>query len=201
MRRVLAGLLAKDQSFGTGILLALLVWTLTRVVNEVVGPATIEYAVSYSPIQLDGGGEGAMVVADLTNLSQDSPVRGLAVSVNDLSGQTEFLPDEAQCTFPPPMWIDGASCKAYSNGLSLIAPTLDPGISVRLAAKYRGAIEEGKRPLVRIKASDGTAKLRMVTPGFQTWLARHEMWVLTGLLVLVGLALATSIAAGVRKVE
>ena len=68
MKHVVANLLSKDHSVATGLLIALAVWTLTRLVDGVTGTGTIEYDTQYSTITQDGKPVSRVEVT-LTNLS------------------------------------------------------------------------------------------------------------------------------------
>ncbi|HWH40548.1 MAG TPA: hypothetical protein VNU21_11965 [Usitatibacter sp.] len=196
-QKLMTGLRAKDQSLATGLLLALLVWTLTRIANGIAGAATIEYDIEYTPTVLRDGREGVIVSATLVNLSREASIRNLAVVISDPS--VEFIPNERQCAYPAPTWVEGATCDAYPNGLSFVAPWLVPGNEVRMAIKYVGNYQATKRPAVRIRPSDTDTKIRLVKPGFETWITRNETYILLVLAALTLLFLGLSIVAGIAK--
>src|SRR5258708_25150703 len=89
-RKLMRGLGAKDHSFATGLLLALLVWTLTRIVNGIAESGTIEYDVAYSPSVLADGRSSSTITVTLANLSREASIRNLAVVISDPSGKVEF---------------------------------------------------------------------------------------------------------------
>jgi len=196
-RKLMRGLGAKDHSFATGLLLALLVWTLTRIVNGVASSGTIEYDIAYSPSVLADGRNGTLVSVTLTNLSRETSIRNLAVVISDPAGKIEFVPAEKRCAYPPPAWVEGASCEAYPNGLSFFAPWLVPGNEVRMAIKYAESGEKADRPVVRIRPSDTDTKIRLVEPGFQTWVTRNETCILLWFALFTFIFLVLSIAAGI----
>lgn len=199
MSPFLRGLLSKDNSFATGLLLGLLVWTFTRIADGITGSGTIEYDVTYAATTLKDGRAGALVSVVLTNLSHDTAVQNLEVTISDPLATTEFIPGEEHCAYPPPTWAQDAKCEAFPTGLNFYAPWLVPGNQVSLAIKYVGSLEPGKRPIVRIRPSDTDTKLRVIEPGFETWVARHEMGVLFAILIVASLLLMASVAAGITR--
>lgn len=194
--RLIFGLLSKEQSIATGLLLSLLIWTLTRVVDGITKSPTIEYDVRYNSTVMADGSKASSVTVGLTNLSGDITIRNLAVTISDPRNKSKFLPTEARCAFPPPMWAEEAECVAYASGLSVVAPLLMPDNTVTFTVKYLGSTKFGERPIVRIRPGAADQKLRVVEPSFVTFIARHENVILMCIFVLTAIFLCASIVAG-----
>jgi|SRR5262245_4930923 len=197
--RLIAGLLSDKQSVATGLLIALVIWTLTRLVEGILSTGTIEYRTVYSPAQLAGGASGTKVEVTLTNLSRDTIVNGLKVVVNDPYGKTTFSDDprDTSCAFEPPAWADDARCETHKDGMSFETPMVIPGTFVRLAVKYTQS-DATHQPIVRIRP-EPDSKLQLVTPGLQTYAARHEVALLLALLGLSTVLFVISLTANIRE--
>jgi hypothetical protein len=178
--RLLAGLLSKDQSIATGIVLALIVWTLTRLVDGVTNAGTIEYNTEVKPATLADGRMGSVMVVTLSNLSRDTPLMNLQASISDPSGKVAFSTDarDRACAFEPPAWGENPTCDPYSTGFDFMAPMLVPGTQARFGIKYTIPSKERVEPVVRVKP-DGKTTFRLIKPGIETFIVRHE----TGLLL------------------
>src|SRR2546421_9787577 len=70
--RLLAGLLGKDQSVATGLLIGIIIWTLTRLGDAVTRSGSIEYAVKYSRATIANGTAGNKMENRLTHPSRDT---------------------------------------------------------------------------------------------------------------------------------
>ena len=192
------GLLSKDHSFATGLLLALLVWTLSRLVDSVVGSATVEYAISTKTVKLASGQDGTRLSVELSNLSRDTALRDLEVVVHDPKGATEFSvnPRDTSCEHPEPAWAADGVCTAKKDGLFVVFPSLVAGNRVRASIAYSASAANVDRPTVRIRpTTDGDVKLRLMKPGFDTWLVRHEVALLLFFFVAVAVLFVASIAS------
>jgi len=196
--RLIAGLLSDKQTIATGLLIGLIVWTLTRLVDGILATGTIEYQTVYSPAKLDNGMDGTKIEVTLTNLSRDTSVNGLKVVINDPSGKTTFSnnPRDTNCAFEPPAWADDAICEGHNDGMIFEMPMLVPGTFVRLAIKYMqsGAAHQ---PVVRIRPQPDS-KLQLVEPGLQTFVARHEVALLLALLGTTLVLFGISVTANIR---
>jgi hypothetical protein len=197
--RLIAGLLSEKQTIATGLLIGLIAWTVTRLVDGILGTGTIEYQTVYSPAKLDNGMDGTKIEVTLTNLSRDTSVSGLKVVINDPTGKTTFSnnPRDKNCAFEPPAWADDATCEAYKDGMTFETPMLVPGTFVRLAIKYMqsGALHQ---PVVRIRPQPDS-KLQLVQPGVQTFVARHEVMLLLALLGATLVLFGISVTANIRE--
>jgi hypothetical protein len=197
--RLIAGLLSDKQSVATGLMIALMVWTLTRLVDGILSTGTIEYRTVYSSATLANGTAGNKIEVTLTNLSRDTTVNGLKVVVHDPYGKTTFSgdPRDVNCAFEPPAWADDAKCEGSTDGMSFETPMVVPGTFVRLAIKYTqsGATHQ---PVVRIRPQPDS-KLQLVTPGLQTYVARHEVALLLALLGTTAVLFGISISANTRE--
>ena len=195
---MIAGLLSDKQTIATGLLIGLIVWTLTRLVDGILATGTIEYQTVYSPAKLDNGMDGTKIEVTLTNLSRDTSVNGLKVVINDPSGKTTFSnnPRDTNCAFEPPAWADDAICEGHNDGMIFEMPMLVPGTFVRLAIKYMqsGAAHQ---PVVRIRPQPDS-KLQLVEPGLQTFVARHEVALLLALLGTTLVLFGISVTANIR---
>ncbi len=197
--RLLAGLLGKDQSVATGLLIGIIIWTLTRLGDAVTGSGSIEYAMKYSSATLANGTAGNKMEIRLTNLSRDTAVANLQASIYDPYGKTTFSVDRADssCAFEPPAWADNAVCEAHNIGMVFNAPLLVPGTYVRISIRYTQTADAIHRPIVRINPR-GDTKVQLIKPGIQTFVARFEAPLLVGLLGVTLVLFAVSVAAGVR---
>lgn len=196
---LMRGFLSKDSSIAAGILLALVVWTLTRIVNDITDHATIEYDVTYAAISLPDGRAGGEMSVVLSNLSHDLALQNLAAAITDPAGKAEFIATSARCAFPMPTWANDAVCAAHQDGLSFEAPWLIPGNRLSFSIRYAGSVEPRDRPIVRIRPSSGDSRLRLVTPGLQTWIVRNELPLLSGLLAVSVLLYCVSLAVGIPR--
>jgi hypothetical protein len=198
IRRLALGLLRKEQSVATGLLIGLMIWTVTRLVDGIATSGTIEYDTDISPAALKNGTPASLMNVVLTNLSTDTPVTNLQVSIADPYFKTDFSTDRAEsyCSYEPPAWVgNDAVCEPHRDGMTFTAPMLVPGTSVRVSTKFTQAGDAAHRPIVRIKP-DGISKVQLVEPGVQTFVARHEAGLLIGLLgaalLLFGISVALS---------
>jgi hypothetical protein len=192
--RVISGLLSEQQSVATGLMMGLVIWTLTRLVDGVLGTGTIEYQISHSPTTLASGTPGTEIRVTLTNLSRSTSVNGLEVSIADPRGKTTFSNERPdwKCVFEPPAWAEGALCHGAGDGMVFEAPMLVPGTYVVVGTKYTQAAGATEAPIVRIRPKDG-ADFRLLEAGLQTWIARHELGLLLSLLGLASLLFAMAV--------
>jgi hypothetical protein len=200
LRRVRAGLVSDKQSIATGLLIALILWTVTRLADGITGSGTIEYETVVTPATLATGGSANEIAVTLTNLSADTSITRLRVSISDPQFKTTFSSDlrDRSCAFEPPAWAAGAICDPHNVGMTFEAPMLVPGTSVRLSIKYTQSPDSAHRPVVRIRP-ESASSFQLVEPGLRTFIARHEEVLL--LLILGGalLIFVVSVATGVGK--
>jgi hypothetical protein len=196
----MAGLLSEKQSIATGLLIGLVLWTVTRLVDGITGSGTIEYDTVYTPTIRANGQPGTKIEVTLTNLSSDTTVTTLQVSINDPYLKTTFSTDrdDSNCAFEPPAWAADAICEPHNVGMTFEAPMLVPGTYVRVGIKYTQASDATHAPIVRIRPDTAT-KFQLVEPGLRTFLARHEAALLLSLLGFTLLLFCISVAAGVPK--
>lgn len=203
LKRFVAGLLSKDKSLAVTLLIGLIAWTLVRLIDGIAASGTIEYATTIRRATLHDGRDGQLIEVRLENLSRDTAMKNLRVSVSDPTGRLEFgvHPSDRACSFQAPAWGENPLCDAYANGLSFAAPMLIPGTSARLAIKYahRGK-DAGAAPVVRI-GPDGSTKVRLIEPGIETFLVRHETALLLTLLIVAAVLFIVGTAAGLSTSE
>lgn len=196
LKRALAGLFHKQESVATSLLIGLIIWTITRLVDGIATSGTIEYDIEITSTTLANGTAGHLIEVVLTNLSTDTPVTDLQVSIADPTFKTTFSTARADsyCGYQPPAWVgDGAVCDPHRDGMSFTAPMLVPGTFVRVGSKFTQAPDAVREPIVRIKPG-AAQKVQLVAPGVQTFVARHEAGLLIGLLALAVLLFGISIA-------
>jgi hypothetical protein len=200
MHRLLTGLLGKDQSIATGLLIGLIIWTLTRLVDGVTTSGSIEYSTKYSSASLANGAQGERMDVRLTNLSRDTAIPDLQAVISDPNEKTNFsvAQKDSECVFEPPAWADKAVCDPHPIGLNFSEPLLVPGTYVQISIKYTQAAGAVNRPIVRINPS-GTIKVQLIQPGIQTFVVRHEVLLLIGLLAATLTLFGFSVAAGARS--
>ena len=195
--RVLAGLLGKEHSVVTGLLIALTVWTLTRLVDDVTGRSPIEFDARYMETELKGGEVVSRVEVTLVNLSADETLTDVQAAISDPRLTAQFI-KPADCRFAPPSWVDQGRCDlSEREGFFFTAPTLVAGSRAWFAVNYRGSREEQSRPVLRIKAGS-TDKLRLLPSGIETFLVRNETALLLSLLGIALVLLVLSVGAGIR---
>lgn len=196
----MTGLLYEKQSVATGLLIGLILWTLTRLVDGITGSGTIEYHTAHTPTTLANGQPAKNFAVTLTNLSRDTTVTNLQATIYDPYLKTTFSTDgnDSSCAFEPPAWAQGATCEPHNVGMTFQTPMLVPGTFVRVGIKYTQAADAAHPPIVRIRP-DGTTAFQLVKPGFRTFVARHETLLLLSLLGIALLLFCISIAAGVRE--
>jgi hypothetical protein len=184
----MAGLLTDKQSIATGLLIGLMVWTVTRLVDGITSSGTIEYAVAYNDARLADGRPAKQAEVTLTNLSTETSVSNLQVVIHDPDNKTQFsaVRDDSNCIFEPPAWVEGSTCDPHNVGMTFNAPMLVPGTYVRVGIKYTQSADAKHDPVVRIRPGDGTSKFQLVKPGLRTLVARHEAALL---LVLMGVTI------------
>lgn len=191
------GMRASDQSLATGLLIGLMVWTLTHLVDSVASNGTVEYAVGYYNDVLSGQPEQHVYRMDVTvsNLSRDTPISNLEVSIQNPhpDHQATFYPAETACTFDAPSWAGMALCDGHEDGGDLQVPMLVPGTSVGFSMKYSGSIAPQTRPIVRIRPG-AMSNFRLVEPGVETYLTRNETRVLLGILLLAALVFVINVS-------
>lgn len=197
--RLTDGLLSKDRSLVTGLVLGMAVWTLTRLADGVLDHATIERAERYVHDVSAKGATTSRFEVDLTNLSRAQRITDLHVVVTDPEGTANFLSGP-----PPPCAIEapspaGAECYVEPNtGLSFKAQVLLPGTRARIALHYQkpGAAQA---PL-RMRLQPGAPQdVRVLEPGIETFVARHQTVLLLSLLGATFLLLIVSVAAGTSR--
>jgi hypothetical protein len=200
LHQFVVGMLSKERSLATGLLIALAAWTLTRLVDGIAGSGTIEYAISYSPATLADKRPGTKIDVRLTNLSRDTSITNLHVAITDPTAQLTFgnAASDADCAFQPPAWGENPQCEPHADGMVFDAPMLVPGTYARLGIKYASPDGVTARPIVRIKP-EGTDGFRLVEPGLETYVARHETTLLLGLFGFTLVLFLISVAAGVPK--
>ncbi len=197
--RIPLGLMSKEHSVGTGLLLGLAVWTLTRLVDNVTQAGTIEYQSRYRTVSLANGQTTSELEVRLTNLSRDVSVKNLEISIYDPHDKITFdATPPGRCAFGVPAWAKDAKCAPNVNGMAFMAPMLIPGTSVAVATRYTGPIVGDGRPIFRIRA-DADSQVRLIAPGWETWVAGHESQLLIGTLAVTLVLLLISIGIGVAK--
>jgi hypothetical protein len=198
-RRFFNGLLSKDKSLATGLILGFMAWTLMRLVDGITANGTIEYDISNSPATLADGRPGYLVRVTLTNLSADTALINLRASIAASTADIVFSvdPKDRSCAFEPPGWGGQPTCDAFASGFDFLAPMIVAGTQVEFEVKYTRPDSASALPIVRIKPE--TTKFRLVEPGFSTFVARNQVGILLTLLLLALVTLFLSVAAGVPK--
>jgi hypothetical protein len=201
-QRFLAGFLSSsDKSLATGIVLALIAWSVTRLVDGVTTTGTLEYDTTISPTKLAEGQPGSLILVKLSNLSGDTLLTNLEATLSDPSGKIRFStnPKDRGCAFEPPAWGENPTCDPHVTGFAFTAPMLVPGTYATFGIKYTVAAGADVKPVLRIKP-DGSTKVRLVEAGLETYIARHQTGLLAGLLLVTLVLFLLSVAAGVPKV-
>jgi hypothetical protein len=196
------GLREKDQSIATGLLIGLIIWTLTHLVDSVTSNGSIEYATAYTNATLEDGTHVYQIEVDVSNLSSDTPIPNLEVSIQNPGPdhQASFYPAETSCKFQPPSWVGAALCDSHDDGGDLMVPLLVPGTSVSMAMKYLGSVAPSSRPIVRIRPGT-VSNFRLITPGPATFITRYETDLLLGILVLSVLLFVISVSGGAQRTQ
>jgi len=198
-RRFFIGLLSRDKSLATGLILGFMAWTLMRLVDGIAANGTIEYDIANSPAKLADGRDGHVVRVTLTNLSADTALTDLKASIAAPTADIVFSadPKDRSCAFEPPGWGGQPTCDAFTSGFDFLAPMIVAGTHVQFEVKYTRAGNSTSLPVVRIKPA--TTKFRLVEPGFSTFVARNQVGILLALLLLAMVTLFLSVAAGVSE--
>ena len=92
-RRFFNGLLSKDKSLATGLILGFMAWTLMRLVDGIAANGTIEYDIANNPATLADGRPGYVVRVTLTNLSADTALTNLKASIAAATADIVFSAD------------------------------------------------------------------------------------------------------------
>ena len=200
-RRFFNGLLSKDKSLATGLVLGFMVWTLMRLVDGIAANGTIEFDIVNDPATLADGRAGHVVRVTLTNLSADTALTNLRASIAAPTESVVFSADprDRSCAFEPPGWGGQPTCNAFTSGFDFVAPMIVAGTHVQFEVKYTRAEGSSALPIVRIRPE--TTKFRLVEPGFSTFVARNQVGLLLTLLMLALVLFFLSVAAGVPKGE
>ena len=196
-RRFFNGLLSKDKSLATGLILGFMAWTLLRLVDNIAANGTIEYAIANSPATLADGRSGYLIRVTLTNLSADTALTNLRASIAAPNPGIVFSdnPRDASCAFEPPGWGGAPTCEGVASGFDFLAPMIVAGTYAQFEIKYTRPAGATDLPVVRIKPE--TTKFRLVEPGFSTFETRYQVGILVTLLLLAMVTLFLSVAAGV----
>lgn len=201
VRRLVEGLLRKEQSLATSALIGLIIWTLTRLVDGIATSGTIEYDIDISSDTLGDATAASLFEVELTNLSTDTVVTNLQVSIADPYNKTIFstAQGDSHCAYEPPAWVgNDAVCEPYRDGMTFMAPMLVPGTSVRVGIKFTQRPDANHDPIVRI-APAVTGKVQLVEPGLQTFVARYEAALLVTLLAIALSFFVMSVATSDAK--
>ena len=198
-RRFFNGLLSKDKSLATGLILGFMAWTLMRLVDGIAANGTIEYDITNTPAKLADGRAGYLVHVTLSNLSADTALTNLKASIAAPTADVVFSvdPKDRSCAFEPPGWGGQPTCDAFASGFDFMAPMIVAGTHVEFEVKYTRPDSATALPIVRIKPE--TTKFRLVEPGFSTFVARNQVGILLTLLLLALITLFLSVAAGVSE--
>ena len=201
VRSFFRGFLSKDTSFATGIVLALLGWTLARLVDGITANSTIEYEITHQAATLADGRAGFSTHVVLTNLSADTAFTNLHAALSSPANDIVFSTHQgdSQCAFESPGGIGDPVCKAYSTGYDFQAPMFLAGKSMEFSVRYLIPAGSKSRPVLRIQPDSTT--FRLVEPGFQTFVARNQTIILLGILLIACVLLFLSVAAGISTPE
>ena len=131
-RRFFNGLLSKDKSLATGLILGFMAWTLMRLVDGIAANGTIEYVIVNNPATLADGRAGQVIRVTLTNLSADTALTNLKASIAAPTGDIVFSadPKDRSCAFEPPGWGGQPTCDAFASGFDFLAPMIVAGTHV-----------------------------------------------------------------------
>jgi hypothetical protein len=200
IQRITAGLFSEKKSIATALLIGLLLWTLTRLADDVTGSGTIEYKTVYSPATLNNGTKGKQIEVILTNLSKDTAINGLQATIHDPKGMTTFSdkPEDSFCVYEAPAWAEDGNCAPNPISMEFETPLLVPGTYVSVAIKYTQKPGATHEPIIRIRPKD-TTKFQLIEPGLRTFVARHEQALLVGLLVIVAGLFFLSLSIGITE--
>jgi hypothetical protein len=200
IQRISAGLFSEKKSIATALLIGLLLWTLTRLADDVTGSGTIEYKTVYSPATLNNGTKGKQIEVILTNLSKDTAINGLQATIHDPKGMTTFSdkPEDSFCVYEAPAWAEDGNCAPNPISMEFETPLLVPGTYVSVAIKYTQKPGATHEPIIRIRPKD-TTKFQLIEPGLRTFVARHEQALLVGLLVIVAGLFLLSLSIGITE--
>jgi hypothetical protein len=172
-----------------------------RLVDGIASNGTIEYDIANTPATLADGRPGHRVRVTLTNLSADTALTNLKASIAAPTADIVFSvdPKDRSCAFEPPGWGGQPTCDAFASGFDFLAPMIVAGTHVQFEVKYTRPEGSAVMPIVRIKPD--TTKFRLVEPGFSTFVARNQVGLLLGLLMIALVMFFLSVAAGVPKGE
>lgn len=200
IQRISSGLFSEKKSIATALLIGLLLWTLTRLADDVTGSGTIEYKTVYSPATLNNGTKGKQIEVILTNLSKDTAINGLQATIHDPKGMTTFSdkPEDSFCVYEAPAWAEDGNCAPNPISMEFETPLLVPGTYVSVAIKYTQKPGATHEPIIRIRPKD-TTKFQLIEPGLRTFVARHEQALLVGLLVIVAGLFFLSLSIGITE--
>ncbi len=199
VRGFFRGFLSKDTSFATGIVFALMGWTLTRLVDGVTANNTIEYQITEEPATLADGSAGFNTHVVLTNLSADTAFTNLQAALTSPRNDIVFstIKGDSTCAFESPGGLGFPVCHVYSTGYVFMAPMFLAGRKMEFSVKYHRPQGSESQPQLHLQPD--STNFRLVAPGFQTFVTRNQTTILLGILIAAGALLVVSVGAGISE--
>lgn len=202
VRKILDAFAVKQTSVATGLLLAAMAWTVTRLADAVDAYDTLEYEVSQSRDVLADGRKGFLVEVKLTNLSGGTTLESVRAQLSTHAKGVEFSADPRDylCAVEPPGWAGNPTCEPHGIGFDFSIDNLTPGTFVGFQAHYVRPDGVNQLPVLRINLPSNK-NFRLLESGIATGALHHQTAILAGLFVLLFVLLVLSIVAGVREPE
>jgi hypothetical protein len=192
------GALSKEKSLATGVVLAFIAWTLTRLVDGITAYNTLEYDVTQKPSSLADGRAGYTYQVLFTNLAGETTLKSLRATVSGSADITfSDVASDHSCAVQPPAW-GRVECEAFPAGFKFTAPPLVAGTFAGMEVKYTRAAGSSDVPVLRILLAEGQ-DFRLVEAGLATRAVRHQTGILITFLAVATLSLLLSLVAGVRE--
>ena len=200
VRKILDAFSAKQTSVATGLLLAAMAWTVTRLADAVDAYDTLEYQVTQSRDVLADGRKGFLVKVKLRNLSGGTTLESVRAQLSTHARGVEFSanPDDYLCAVEPPGWAGNPKCDPQGIGFDFSIDNLTPGTYVGFQARYTRPDGANETPVLRVNLP-ANKNFRLLESGLATGALHHQTAILAGLIVLLFVLLVLSIVAGVRE--
>jgi hypothetical protein len=176
---VLLHRLAKEKMpYLVTLLFGALGWGATHTVDRLLESPIIEYTTWAAPAT-----QFRIFSLSIYNVSQKQAFNGLTLVFLLPKGSGKFLPNSARIVASPPAWEGEAAPDTRQQSIIFTLPTLHPDGQVRFEAGFEGDT------LPAIRLSTAVGPVRLVPPSLETFLVKHELCVLIGMMLFWALCI------------
>lgn len=167
-------------------------WSATYVVGRITGSPTLEFE-QYQPVAnpMQSEPKGMSQTLRLTNLTRSTTFKNLSIVLMAPPG-TKILDETTDVIAVPPAF-EGNEPWKYRGGMArYVIPKVHPGWTYRVRVGYVG----DKAPVLRFESEDNVYTTR---PNWETFVVRHEFWILAGIGGFWGMFVVGYLVANVRQ--